>query len=145
MSLSRKRRMEVETDLLAQYFPGLRVQSGEGIPEGVVGYVRTKSGQRYGLWIPTRYFPNDAPDVYVVSPVLRRHDGSLLTRSGISARMHTQAPNEHGHVQICHHSPSSWTSSMTLTKLVVKALLWLHAYEQHVQHGHPIDHYLRHM
>ena len=90
-------------------------------------------------------YPDVAPKLYVLQPTLRCHDGSLLSELGTSSTMHVLAPNDHGHVQVCHYNDRFWRSSLTLYKVLMKTRVWLEAYERHLRHGEPVEHYLGHM
>ena len=141
-------RLQKEQALLKTYFPAFRIQCPDD-PEraGAVGTLTTNAGNEYGLWVPLgTTFPNERPEVFVVSPKsLKNRRGKRLAKIGTDAAMHLLAPNEHGHPQICHHNDASWTPNVTLYKVVMKARLWLEAYEMHKATGKDIDHYLPHM
>lgn len=141
------KRLAMEAQLLAEYFPRFHIQSpGDPVQCGVVGMHRTNTGNEYALWIPLGNFPNEAPRMYVVSPKnLRHRSGQLLSSLGTSSAMHLLGPNEHGHPQICHYNGQYWHPKVTLHKIVMKGRLWLEAYENHLVSGRNIDEYLGHM
>jgi hypothetical protein len=59
--------------------------------------------------------------------------------------MHTLGPGPSGEVQICHWRDNRWHAGITLDKVLLKGLLWLEAYEQHLTTGQPIDGFVRTM
>ncbi len=141
-----ERRLAIEDRLLRQHFPGFHIQDlGGGPNPGVVGTLTTNSGRRYALWIPLAHFPSSAPPMYVISPSLETYEGDLLADQGLQSDMHLLSPDEHGHVQICHHNDTYWSPELTLYRVVLKGRIWLEAYESHLRTGKPIDHYLSHM
>jgi len=50
---------------------------------------------------------------------------------GVSHAMHTLGNGPNGKWQICHWRDDRWHSGITLNKVMLKAILWLEAYEQH--------------
>jgi hypothetical protein len=56
--------------------------------------------------------------------------------------MHTLENDSSGEVQICHWRQSRWDSSITLNKVMLKAMLWFEAFEQHLVTGQPIDNFV---
>ena len=139
-------RLDNETQALHRFFPQFRIQDPHGARKGVVGRMKTNSGKEYVIWLALGAFPNEAPSMFVVSPKpLRMKDGRPLSVLGPSAPMHVLRPDEHGHPQICHYNDVFWHPMVSLYKILMKARLWLEAYEQHLRHGEPIDKYLSHM
>jgi len=140
-------RLQQEQNILQKYFHGFRIQDID-VPEraGAVGRLRSNSGSNYSIWIPLDSFPYSRPPLYIVDPKkLRTHKGRSLAKLGVSCSMHTLAPSEHGHVQICHYNDMYWHPNLTLYKVVMKARLWIEAYESHLRTGAAIDQYLAHM
>jgi hypothetical protein len=90
-------------------------------------------------------FPDHAPSLFVVEPVLFDHSHRRLSEYGTSATMHVLSPDAAGNVQICHYDDDHWTPDVTLAKVVLKSIIWLEAYEAHRRTGMSIDHYLGHM
>ena len=140
-------RLRKEEALLKAHFPTFHIQFPDD-PEraGAVGTMTTNAGNEYGLWIPLGAFPNEPPEMFVVSPKkLRNRRGKKLAKIGSSADMHMLDPDAHGHPRICHHNDAAWTPNITLFKVAMKGRLWLEAYEMHKATGKDIDHYLPHM
>ena len=140
-------RLRKEEALLKAHFPTFHIQFPND-PEraGAVGAMTTNAGNEYSLWIPLGAFPNEPPQLFIVSPKkLRNRRGKKLAKIGSSADMHMLEPDTHGHPQICHHNDAAWTPNITLFKVAMKGRLWLEAYEMHKATGKDIDHYLPHM
>ncbi len=109
----------------------------------VWGEHRTNSGRPYVLWSPIpSTFPWSRPPLYIYSPnPLPAYGGSTINRYGpseISHGMHTLSNGPNGEVQICHWRDERWHSGITLNKVLLKGLLWLEAYEQHLTTGRQI-------
>lgn len=113
----------------------------------VLGTASTNSGNGYGLWIPIpRGYPERRPPLYVLSPkVLRNASGGSVNALGLSHLMHTLESGPGSIVQICHWRDARWHAGITLDKVLLKGLLWLEAYEQHLVTGKPIDSFVRTM
>ena len=113
----------------------------------VAGYTNSNSGRSYRLYIsiPAGY-PQQRPAMYITDPCpLRMRDGSLITALGVSHNMHTLAPSENGMVQICHWREDRWHSNILLHKVILKGLIWIEAYEQHLATGQPLADFVRTM
>ena len=112
------------------------------------GHHRTNSNNSYTLWSPIPYgFPNSRPHLYIRSPnPLYAFERSITVNSlGVSHRMHTLGNGPDGEVQICHWRDDRWHSGITFNKVMIKAMLWLEAYEQHLSTGHDIDEFVKTM
>jgi ubiquitin-protein ligase len=113
----------------------------------VAGYTNSSSGRSYRLYIsiPSGY-PQQRPAMYITDPLpLKMRDGTLVTSLGISHNMHTLAPSDNGMVQICHWRDDRWHSGILLHKVILKGLIWIEAYEQHLATGHPLADFVRTM
>jgi hypothetical protein len=111
------------------------------------GTAQTNAGRSYDLFasIP-QGFPDHRPALYVTNPnPLRMAAGRALSDLGISHSMHTLSPAASGAVQICHWRDAQWHAAITLHRVMLKALLWLEAYEQHLATGRSIDAFVRTM
>ena len=62
---------------------------------------------------------------------------------GVSHAMHTLENGPSGEVQICHWRPDRWHSGITLNKVMLKGILWLEAYAQHLATGKDINDFVR--
>ena len=92
-------------------------------------------------------FPHSRPHMYIFTPnPLRGYGGtSTINEYGLSHRMHTLSNGPNGEVQICHWRDARWHSGITFNKVMIKAMLWLEAYEQHLSTGQDIDEFVRTM
>jgi hypothetical protein len=52
--------------------------------------------------------------------------------------MHTLENGPSGAVQICHWRDDRWHSGITFDKVMLKVIVWLEAYEQHLSTGDSI-------
>jgi hypothetical protein len=142
------RRLRSEISALNQYGLGHFTIQSPRDPEkcGALGTIDTNTGAQYTIWMPLKYFPDDVPPIYIVAPLdLEHFNGKLLKNVGVVRNMHLNQPSPHGHPNICHHSPRHWRPSFTVARTLIKARLWLEAYESHLQSGKLIDYYLGHM
>ncbi len=121
---------------------------GQGLSYFLQGEHRTSSGKAYTLraLLPSG-FPVSRPPVYVVKPNPLWGYACIKTMNsyGVSHAMHTLGPGPNGEVQICHWRCERWHSGITLNKVMLKAVLWLEAYEQHLSTGKDIDEFVRTM
>lgn len=136
-------RLQFETTVLERFFPrkykfeNLNA-TGEFLDVGIM----TQSGKVYRLNIKlTPDYPNSLPEVYVVFPLpLRQYGGSVI--SGASHDLHTLG-NDGQKIQICHFKSENWAPNQSLYKIILKARIWLEAYEGHLRTGKAIDDYLK--
>lgn len=107
----------------------------------VLGTAHTNVGNPYELWIPIPHgYPETRPPLYVLRPnPMRTASGGTANALGLSHSMHTLAPGPRNEVQICHWRDSRWHAGITIYKVLLKGLIWLEAYEQHLATGKPID------
>ena len=107
----------------------------------VYGTTASNSGRSYDLWIPISHdCPDGRPPLYVVRPnPLPRAGGGTVNSLGLSHAMHTLEPNSQQMVQICHWRRNRWHAGITLHKVLLKGLIWLEAYEQHLATGKPVN------
>jgi len=101
------------------------------------GVTSSNSGRRYGLEIPIPSgYPYQRPPMYVTEPFpLRMANGVLISSLGVSHQMHTLTPASNGMVQICHWRDARWHPGILLHKVILKGLIWIEAYEQHLATG----------
>jgi hypothetical protein len=139
-------RLDLEREALQRYFPGFRIQDPFGPKRGVIGRLKSNTGTWYTIWLALSDFPNGAPQMYIIEPrELKAYDGRLLSSIVNNRPMHLLTPDANGHPQICHYNGQFWLPKVSLYKILMKARIWLEAYEQHLRHGRPIDTYLSHM
>lgn len=111
------------------------------------GVTLSNAGYKYRLYIsiPSGY-PHECPSMYITDPLpLLMADRTPLTRLGVSHQMHTLAPSTNGMAQICHWRPARWHSGILLQKVFLKGLIWIEAYEQHIDTGRPLAEFVRTM
>lgn len=108
------------------------------------GETRTNAANAYSLWIPIpRGFPEDCPPLYIYRPnPLWGHGGRSVNSYGLSHAMHTLGNGPNGEVQICHWRSDRWHAAITLSKVLLKGLIWLEALEQHRATGEPITRFV---
>ena len=134
------RRLAIEREIMAQYFPGFAIERAEAI-----GTLTSNAGRRYGLRVTLRGFPNRVPEVFVTSPILVMHSGRTLASLGPSGSMHVLQADVDGSPAICHFLDALWTPTLTIYNVVMKARIWLEAWERHVATGEPLDKFLPHV
>jgi ubiquitin-protein ligase len=135
-------RLQQEIAILENFFPRkYRFENLNFENELLDVGIKTQSGSVYRLNIKLNPdYPNSMPSVYVIFPLpLYKHDGNVI--SGASHEMHTLS-NEGSNVQICHFKQENWNPNQSLYKVILKARIWLEAYEGHLATGNPIDNYL---
>jgi len=89
-------------------------------------------------------FPDSMPSLYVASPhTLFRHDGGTINDLGCSHAFHTRPNGPGGCVQICHCSAQNWGASRTLVQVLIKGVLWLSAYQAHLETGRSLSEFMR--
>ena len=112
------------------------------------GAHRTNAGNSYQIQspIPSGY-PYSKPSVYVHQPNPLWGYGHLRTINcyGVSHNMHALSNGPNGEVQICHWHSDRWHSGITLNRVMLKVVLWLEAYEQHLATGKDICDFVRTM
>ena len=112
------------------------------------GEHRTNAGNAYTLWAPLPSgFPHAHPPLYIhaPNPLWGYAHRSTINSYGLSHAMHTLNNGPNNEVQICHWRSDRWHSGITLNKVMLKAILWLEAYEQHLSTGTDIDAFVRTM
>jgi ubiquitin-protein ligase len=104
------------------------------------GPTSSSSGHWYHLRIPIpSSFPYQRPAMYLTDPFpLFMADGHTVSSLGVSHHMHTLAPSSSGWVQICHWRDARWHSGIFLQKVLLKGLIWIEAYEQHLATGRSV-------
>ena len=128
--------------------PQFQIYRDQGSGYYLLGHHRTSANHSYTLWSPIPLgFPNSRPHLYISTPnPLRGFDrNSTINDYGVSHRMHTLSNGPNGEVQICHWRDERWHSGITFNKVMIKAMLWLEAYEQHLTTGQDIDEFVRTM
>jgi hypothetical protein len=148
-SSSQRQRLSLEHQLLHQEgFTQFSVYHNESSDAYYAyGNPSSSSGRTYRLYIPIPTgFPNQRPPMYLTEPCpLRMSNGVAVSSLGISHQMHTLTPSDQGWVQICHWRDNRWHSGILLHKVLLKGLLWIEAYEQHLATGRSLADFVRTM
>ena len=120
-------------------------RAADGVSYYLWGTQSTSAGKSYTLHspIPTG-FPDSRPPIYIHSPnpLPAFSFGVNMNSYGLSHSMHTLSNGPRGEVQICHWRDNRWHSGITFNKVMLKAIVWLEAYEQHITTGEPIDNFV---
>jgi len=113
----------------------------------VLGTTYTNAGNSYDLWIPIPLgYPDVRPPLYVVRPnPVQMANGRTVNELGLTHDMHTLEPGPKGMVQICHWRSARWHAGITVEKVLLKGLIWLEAYEQHLATGKSLNTFVRTM
>jgi hypothetical protein len=64
---------------------------------------------------------------------------------GNSHAMHTWISDRPPWVRLCTYRPERWSAAHSIEKVLQKAMLWIEAYEAHVDSGRPISAFLLNM
>lgn len=104
------------------------------------GTATSNSGHRYFLYLPIPPgFPTQRPLLYLTDPCpLLMSNGGAIHTLGVSHSMHVLSPSSSGWVQICHWRDNRWHPGIHLYKVLLKGLIWIEAYEQHLLTGRPL-------
>lgn len=137
-SLPRPQRLCMEQQIITRQYPRFRWRSsGHGVR--IEGPILTTAGYSYDVRIRvSQGFPFAHPLTFIVSPI--RGNGVSLTE--VSHAMHTLSPDANNHPQLCLYNDSNWAPSLTLQHVLVKAAVWLEAFDQHCRTGRPISDFL---
>lgn len=89
-------------------------------------------------------YPDAPPDTYVSYPTpLHGYRGQQSLESyGTSHAMHTWRTDRPGWVKVCIVRPEHWSADFSIVKVLRKAMLWITAYECHLDDGRPIREFL---
>lgn len=134
-------RLAAEKKVLEKNFPDFKFYNSTNDTDCYIyGKIISTKQNIYYIKIIIPNFPYRCPKAFICYPKnMRDYDGILLTNIGLSHRMHTLEPSKDGLVQLCLYREERWTASCSLTKLLIKAGLWIEAYEAHLETGKPID------
>ncbi len=128
---------------------GVRASFGEAFSyvenpyPGLTGPLRTSRGNDYVIFVAARAYPAQPPEVYVVHPRLRMRSGRRIQAPNHS--LHVNGHDAFGHPRLCLHHPLTWSPGTTLSSVLVKALLWLEAWDTYRVTGRPVRELLRPM
>ena len=147
-----RERIDAEKAMLNDYFgrcarPPLKWSFIMNAPNGEFHSLdcslTSQSGRRYHLHLRLDGFPTQLPKVYVKHPTPLKNYLGIPMRE-VSAVMHVLSPDHEGCTQICHYGASQWRKNISLVKVVLRAKVWLDAYECHLRTGRDIDTWLNH-
>jgi len=137
----------LQNDGMSQF----QVYRDNGNTYTLYGIYKSNSGNCYTLYspIPSNY-PDGRPKVYIQAPNPLYGYGYKRTinsygKNGISHDMHTLSNGPNGEVQICHWRDDRWHRGITLNKVMLKVMIWIEAYEQHLSSGQTISSFIRTM
>ena len=86
-------------------------------------------------------FPNSCPHMAIVHPKnMRTRDNEPIPL--LNSSFHTLGLTVDGFTKLCHFSPDLWTQDNTLYQVLMKGIMWIEAYEGHLQTGNSMDTYL---
>jgi hypothetical protein len=138
-----QRRLAIEKAILDERMPLFEFvnPAGETTVEG--NWQSSQSTHyRFLIRLP-KGFPDECPSCYVVWPSPLRGRDQLIEAYGSNHAMHTWETDRPGWTKICTFHPNRWHSQYTLEKVIHKAMLWIEAYEAHMETGRPIADFLR--
>jgi hypothetical protein len=141
-----QQRLQYERQILMKYFPQFTwLEPRTPGKTRLEGYLKANSGKQYKLRLTIPLdIPNSVPSLLLISPApLYDHKGVSMVEYDTSAEMHMLSPEE-GYIKICHYRPSNWHPNITFYHVLMKARLWIEAYEGHKATGRPLDYYLKH-
>jgi hypothetical protein len=110
----------------------------------VSGWWMSNTDHRYQIRVdlPAGY-PDDVPNTYVTHPSPLWGYGQRMDAYGNSHAMHTWEADRPGWVKICIVRPEDWSAAYSVVKVLRKAMLWITAYECHLDDGRSIAQFLK--
>ncbi len=140
-----QKRLLVEKQVLDYGFPDRYRFHHENSPDAYVEIdITTLSGNTYLVKFILGDFPYSPPTVYVMHPEkMINFNGVPLSKMGISDSMLLLQSDEDDHIQLCIYRHHTCDSSVTLYRVALKCLIWLHLYEEHLKTGMAINKFLK--
>ncbi|MGW0808067.1 LacI family DNA-binding transcriptional regulator [Nonomuraea sp. NPDC002799] len=135
-------RLVAERAVLERVFPDFQFH-GPLDQTYVAGAWTSHGGNAYTIRvdIPPGY-PDECPNTYITQPSpLQSYSRKSLESYGTSDGMRTFQTDRPGWVKIDIHRPA-WSANISLVKVIHGAMLWLTAYEAHLQEGSSISRFL---
>ncbi|MGW0810460.1 hypothetical protein [Nonomuraea sp. NPDC002799] len=134
--------LAAERKFLRKEFPGFDFFNPLG-DTFVHGTYLSNTDHSYGLriYLPAG-FPDECPSTYVTEPHPLMGYSQPILQYETSHEMHTWKTDRAGWVKVCTYRPEAWSAGISIVKVVRKAMLWLTAYECHLQDGSPISRFL---
>lgn len=135
-------RKTLETAILKRYFENRFLFTKIGRKEVLLVGIKSQSGNIYQIEIElSEIYPLEMPNAFVVYPKgLKNFKGTQL--QAFSHEMHTLEVDA-SKVQVCHFLPGLWNPNQSLYKIILKIMLWLVGYENHLLTAQPISQYLK--
>jgi hypothetical protein len=132
----------LETAILKRYFENRFLFTKIGRKEVLLVGIKSQSGNIYQIEIElSEIYPLEMPNAFVVYPKgLKNFKGKQL--QAFSHEMHTLGVDANK-VQVCHFLPGLWNPNQSLYKIILKIMLWLVGYENHLLTAQPISQYLK--
>jgi hypothetical protein len=136
-------RIDFERELVPFYFPGARSYDS---PTGTyLDFWTGRNGRRQDYLLraelPPNY-PHHEPDLFIQSPrilpMFRGH--GVLNHRLTSHNWHAHGNYEDERVKVCY--AGSWDASMNCVFVLLRAVLWIAAYENHLTTGETIATYI---
>lgn len=137
-------RLAWEESLLKDEFPHFAFYDhAQPALTAVKGVHSTSAGSSYSVCLkPTIGYPHEMPKLYITSPCpLYGYGYKTIQSYGTSHSMHVWEADWNGYVKICHCKSEYWTASNNIVGVLMKAFLWLEAFEVHKRTGRDIDAY----
>ena len=104
----------------------------------LIGWIKSSFGNYYQVRFRITNYPYSCPEAYIVRPTMYDYYGRKLIDYETSHSMHLLKPRNN-EVHMCLYHSDYWSPNKNLANLIVKARIWLEAYEQHLITGKDID------
>jgi ubiquitin-protein ligase len=139
-----RERLALEWTYLRQHSPNFGFYEPTGNTY-VAGWWTSNNDRLYQLRIsvPPGY-PDECPSTYIThpSPLMAWRHSATIESYGTSHEMHVWQTDRPGWVRICTYRPEQWSAAHSMLKIIRKALLWIVAYECHLEDGQPLKNFL---
>lgn len=139
------KRFKIENEILNKFFPNSFQFFDMG---GKSSYLEVKlksnSKQQYTIKVTVAEdYPNRMPKIYITQPEdLKDFRGRKLVDMGAVHKLHLLHPKGN-FPQLCHFKPANWNANVSLYKVVLKARIWIEAFEAHKRTGKTLDHFVK--
>jgi hypothetical protein len=136
-------RLAQERLALQQQLPNFKMDNLL-VGTNVAGWWQSNTDQLYHvrLYVPQAY-PEAVPNTYITNPSPLFGYYRRIEEYGSSHDMHTWQTDRQGWVKICIVQPEDWSAAYSIVKVLRKAMLWITAYECHLDDGQPIANFLK--
>lgn len=140
-----RRRLAMEQQVLRAEYPDFTFHDPAD-QTFVSGAWESNGHNSYSLRVELpRGFPDECPSTYITwpSPLYGYAGRHEMESYGSSSAMHTWQTDHPGWVKICTYRPSHWSANHSIAQLITKAMLWILAYECHLDDGTEIASFLK--